>query len=51
MIAQFFQSPLLLNFLEKLEETIDVGYIFAGQDVLLGVGKEAHEYFFVYLLL
>lgn len=51
MIAQFFQSPMLFNFLEQLKETINVGYVFTDQDVFLRVGKEAHEYFFVYLLL
>jgi hypothetical protein len=47
MVAQFFQSPMLLDFLEQLKETINVGYVFLNQDVLIGVGKETNEYFFV----
>ena len=51
MIAQFFQSTMLFNFLEKLKELINIGDIFAYQRVLFRVSKEGGHDFFVHLLL
>ncbi len=51
MVAQFFQSPMLLDFLEQFKENINVGYIFLNQNVFIKICKKTNEYFFVYLLL
>jgi hypothetical protein len=51
MIAQFFECTMLFDFLEKFKEDMNVGYLFADNDVIFGVSKESHKGFFVYLSL
>jgi hypothetical protein len=39
MVAQLFECTMLFDFLEKLKEDMDIGYLFAENDVVFGVAK------------
>jgi hypothetical protein len=39
MVAQLFKSAMLFDFLEKLKEDMDIGYLFTENDIVFGVAK------------
>lgn len=39
MIAQLFECTMLFDFLEKFKEGMDIGCLFAENDVVFGIAK------------